>query len=482
MSTSRNATALDPYRDAVRHHPWWFAIVAIVGIALVVAWTLHRTPHYKATARILVTPQAADPTTAGLPLLSDSVDPTRTLQTAASMLASPQATVLTVQKLHDGETVEEVRGSVAVVPLSDENVVGVTATASSPTVAARLADAYADAALRTRRDTLDRQVTNKLVEVEAREKAIGDQTAPAAATLAGEVDELKAISQGPDPNFSLLESAVVPTSASGKSTTYRLVAGVLVAVALAVLVALIRDRLDRRVREQDELIELTSLPVLARVPVNRRHRRDVPPTGAATEALRALQIQLEAATEKPRAVVITSASSGDGKTTTAIVLAQMLASAGRRVALLDFDLRKSDVGVRLGVRSDLRPLLMEGGGLQDVLVPVDGDPDLRVLSAPPAGDVEAQAYARRLPEIIEAARGFGDIVLIDTPPVGRVADALQVAADADDLLLVVRPGHTVRRELTATQETLRLLAIVPAGLVMVGGVGGAVRAPAASVA
>ncbi len=347
-----------------------------------------------------------------------------------------------------------------------------TAKAAAAARSAELANAYTRAALDTRRSTLQAQVRDKLAGIEAREKAIGDPSSPAAAALASEASTLQALAEGQDPNFSLLQAAPVPTSASGTSTALVLVLSVLVGLALGVGAAIAVEQLDRRVRDEDELANLSSLPVLARVPVDRHHHDDVgtPPVGA-TEALRALQIQLESRGRGSRVVVITSASEGDGKTTTAIALARTLVSSGRRVILFDFDLRKSAIGERLGLRSDLLRMLRGDGGLEEVLVPADGMRNLRVLSAPPVGDAGAlfQAYSRRLPELVEEARALADFVLIDTPPLGRVADALRLAARADDLLLVARPGQTDRRELALAQESLSQLAIVPTGLVVVGG-------------
>jgi capsular exopolysaccharide synthesis family protein len=465
-----SGSALDPYRRAIRHRPWLVAIIALVTVAVAVAWIATRSREYQTTAQILVTPQSEAPATAGLPILTESVDPTRTLQTAATMLVSPRAAELTAQRL--GGTVEDVRAALSVQPQGNSNIVAITATAPTAATAARIANVYADAALGARRSSLHREVDAKLASIQSREAALDDPDSAAAAALADQASTLQAISDGQDPNFSLLQAAPVPTAASGTSPALVIVLSVLVGLARGIGAALAVEQPDRRVRDEEELSTRTSLPVLARVPIDRRHQQDAAtPAAGATEALRALQIQLEARGRDTRAVVITSASEGDGKTSTTLALARTLVAAGRRVVLLDFDLRKSEVGERLGVRSDLLRMLRNDGSLEDVLMRVEGIRNLRVLSAPPVGDAGAlfQAYSRRLPELVEQARAYADIVLIDTPPLGRVADALRLAARADDLLMVVRPGHTDRRELTLAQETLQQLGIVPTGLILVGG-------------
>ena len=463
--------ALDPYRRAIRRHPWLVALVTIVTVGVAVAWTMTRTHEYKTTAQILVTPQSDNPATAGLAILTESVDPTRTLQTAATMMTSLRAVDVAAKRLGDGVTVDDVRNNLAIEPQGNSNTIGVTATADAPEKAARIANAYTDAALAARRASLQSQVDTKLAGIEAREKAITDPNSAAAASLADQAATLQAISEGQDPNFSLLQAAPVPASASGSSPVLVITLSVLVGLALGIAAAVALEQLDRRVRDGDELARLSPLPVLARVPMDRHHRQGGTAPVGAVEALRALQIQLEARGRDSRAIVVTSASEGDGKTTTAIALAQTLVSAGRRVILLDFDLRKSEVGERLGLRSDLLRMLRHDGSLEDVLVRADGIRNLRVLSAPPVGDAGAlfQAYSRRLPELVEQARAYADFVVIDTPPLGRVADALRLAARADDVLLVARPGNTDRRELALAQESLHQLGIIPTGLVVVGG-------------
>jgi Mrp family chromosome partitioning ATPase len=471
------AGALDPYRQAIRRHPWIVGLVVLVTLAAGIAYTRVRTPEYHTSAQILVTPAADDPATIGLPILTDSVDPTRTLQTASTILTSPRAALLAARALGGGMTVSELRAALAVTPQGNQNVVGITATSSDPQLAARMANAYATAALRTRKETLGSQVSTKLASVTARQKALSPTDTATAATLAGQASTLQSIADGQDPNFSLLQSAAVPAAASGKSTALIVVLALLVGLALGTGFALLLEQLDRRIRDEDELSDLSTLPVLARLPQDRRASDHSLPAVSSVEALRALQIQLEARARGSagHVVVVTSASEGDGKTTSAIALAQALASSGRRVVLLDFDLRKCEIGARLGVRSDLLRMLRTDGRLADVLVPASGTRNLRVMSPPAVGDGGAlfDSYTRQLPALIDQARSIADFVIVDTAPLGRVADALRLLAHADDVLLVARPGTTDRREFALTQETLDHLGIIPTGLVLVGGTRGA---------
>ena len=462
---AKAATALDPYLRAVRHHPWLVSTVALIGVAVAITWTTQRPHHFQATAQVLVTPQSAAAATSGLPILTESVDPTRTLKTAATMLTSQQAAAVTVRRLHNGLSVAAVRSQLTVEPQGDTNVVGVTATASSRPAALELANVYTEAALRIRRDTLRRQVADALAAVQARAKSLGGSRSAAGSTLADQAGTLRTILQGPDPNFALLQAAV-PTAPRGKSPTYKLVVRVLSALALAVAVALVVEQFNHAVRDEEDVTRAAPLPVLARIPVDR-HRRDEPGVSpGATDALRTLQIQLETRAGEPHTILITSPSEGDGKTTIALALARNLVAAGRTVVLLDFDLRKGDLGQRLPMRRAAQPLTAsDDADIAQALARVDGADNLRVLSATHLG---AHEDSRRLREIVECVRPLADFILIDTPPITQVADALLLAAHVDEVLLIARLGHTDRRDLAAARLSLQQLAIVPTGLILVG--------------
>jgi Mrp family chromosome partitioning ATPase len=95
-----------------------------------------------------------------------------------------------------------------------------------------------------------------------------------------------------------------------------------------------------------------------------------------------------------------------------------------------------------------------------------------VISAQPQGDVTPllEAVGRHLPELLRTARELADYVIVDTPPLGRVSDALRAAMTVDDIVLVTRPGNTDRTELQHTRELLDRMGHTPTGLLVVGGV------------
>jgi capsular exopolysaccharide synthesis family protein len=186
-------------------------------------------------------------------------------------------------------------------------------------------------------------------------------------------------------------------------------------------------------------------------------------------------VQLDQDAVSPRVVMLTSASTGDGKTSAAVHLALALVAAGRRVILMDFDLRKPDVARRLGIEEErgLVSLLSSATDLADVLVPA---PRLPPLTVAPAGTGEGDvlllsALARRLPEVLGQARDMADYVILDTPPLGEVSDALRLVPYVDEIIVVARPGNSMRPELELMRDLIERSGRTPAGMILMGATG-----------
>src|SRR4051794_2969640 len=147
--------ALGSYLRAVRAHlVLVIAITVATGIAAL-AWGQMRTPTYEATAQMLVTPISADDSTyLGLPLVRDTGDPPRTLQTAATLIDSPRAAQLAARRLGDGWTQRKVQHAVNVSPQGQSSIVDVTASASSANESAHIANTYVHAVTDARQQTL----------------------------------------------------------------------------------------------------------------------------------------------------------------------------------------------------------------------------------------------------------------------------------------------------------------------------------------
>lgn len=470
-----------PYLRAIRAHRLLVAAVVIVAVVSAGAWHKSRTPKYKATAQILVTSVANDGSYAGLPVVTESSsDPARTLQTATSVLESPVAALATSKQLQGNWTQKSVGEAISVQPRGESDIIEISGTAGAAAEATNLTNTYTHNALFVHSSLLSKEATAQVNQLQARQKLLPAGESANATQIAAQIAALGAVAAGHDPNFSLLQTAIIPTSASGSSGKLLVALALLAGLVIGVGAATAIEYFNRRVLDEDEVLSIYPLPVLSRVPPLPRGAREVSSAeqipSRIHEAFRTLQIQLPSSSQASggRAIMFTSPSPRDGKTASAVNFGLVLAAANFRVILFDFDLRKPDIGERLGVHTDYLDFFRTNAPLEDLLVDTRSASGLRVISASLQGGESTpllEAVSRRLPDLLHEARELADYVIIDTPPIGQVSDALRVAAMVDDIILVTRPGNTDRIELQHTRELLDRMGHTPTGLVVIGDAG-----------
>ena len=248
-------------------------------------------------------------------------------------------------------------------------------------------------------------------------------------------------------------------------------AGLLVASLIVGIILLNSDT----VQTVEQIEEGLPLPVLASVPEYKedlaamRLSEDVlplvtllAPRSAGTEAYRLLRtaITLMPVSQKHRVISLTSCGPGEGKSTTALNLAVVLATQSKRVLLIDADLRKPTIAQRLKMPATDQPGLSRF--LSDVTVApeecIQKVPDVVGLDVVPVQEIPpfpSELLGQgRLEQLLAWARDHYDYVLIDTPPVLLVTDALIIATHCDTLLVVVRIGVAQKRALRRIRQDL----------------------------
>lgn len=484
VPASPSEGALEPYLRALRAHWKLVTLVTLVTVGFSIFWLSVRSPHYDATAQMLVTPVAVDDTTfEGVDVLrGDTSDATRTVQTAAALIESPEAADATARRVGRGQTRASVEAAVKVATRGETNILGIKATASNPQLATDLANTYAQTALEQRATAIRTQIAQKLGAQRAT-LSKGGLSDTASATLSSSIERLRSASTAGDPAFSITQKAVPPNGTVGTPKWLIVALALIGGFTLGTGAALIIELTNRRIRDEDELRRLYPLPVLAHVPVvagaeRRALRNPLATPPIVRESFRTLQVQLDRQGRLPRVLMLTSGSSGDAKTTSAANLAITLVAAGHRVILLDFDLRKPDLGRLLDVAPSgrLSSLISREASLSDLLVEVPRVPSLRLL---PTGDdrdvVLLEPLGRRLPELFEEARAQADYVIVDTPPLGEVSDALRLVDLVDDVIVVARPGHTNRANVELMRDLLGRAGRTPLGMLVIGEAQGSVN-------
>jgi capsular exopolysaccharide synthesis family protein len=457
---------LASYLAAINAHRLVVVLVLVATLAGSVAFLQLRSAEYKATADLLVEPLPQDDETfLGLPLLRDTGDPARTVQTAAALVES------SVSGSADNDQVE-------VNPKGESNILAVEAVAETPDEAAQLANDFANGAVEARNEQVARLGRDLVRQLDARIAATPEDDTVTRATLASRRDQVAAVAEGGDPTLILSREATPPTTAEGASSALIVVLALIAGFALGTGTALLFELIDRRVRTEEELMHFLPLPVLARVPlVSARTLRG--PAGSVwymppeiREPYRTVVVQLEQSRRALGTIMVTSATTGDGKTTSAINLAVSLAAAGKRVIILDFDLRNPTVAseLRIGVGRRLSELIDPSQDLRELLVRPTDLRTLSVLAVKYAADDATlnDSVGWRMPEFIEQAREMADHVIIDTPPLGEVSDALTLARLVDETLVVMRPGHTNRGHLQVLTELLDRAGHPPFGCIILG--------------
>jgi len=289
---------------------------------------------------------------------------------------------------------------------------------------------------------------------------------------------LQAISNGTDPTLSLLQTASEPSTPTGYPRSMILAIAIASGLLLAAMtIILIELLVPQPVKEEEDLREVWPLPILARIPedpsVMFRHSDkgpvETPP--ALRDAYRMLRAQLDLRADGRGVIAFVSPSHEDGRTSAALNLALSEESGHSSVLVVDLDVRRPAMAARLGVAMPqaLSYVLTGSDTLAHAVRSAPNHPGVNVLGlAAPSTEETRELVSARGAEIVDAARALADRVIVDTAPLGEVSDALGVLTVADDVVIVVRLGHTTQRALTVMRELVERLGVLPAGIVLLG--------------
>ena len=242
----------------------------------------------------------------------------------------------------------------------------------------------------------------------------------------------------------------------------------LLGLLLGAAMALLFENLDTSLRSEEELKSVSGLDVLAVIPIYEGDSKgeemsvisSTDPTSYPAEAYRSLRTAVQfLAIDRPiRVVQVTSPRPSDGKTTTAANFAVAVARAGKRVVLVDCDLRSPKVHRCFGLSNEhgFTSLLLGEGTFEGIGQRIPGEPNLLVVpSGPIPPDPSELLSGKRAQALLASMADVADLVVIDSPPVLAVSDPLVLSAVADGVILVASVGNSDRNQIAKAVSQLR---------------------------
>ncbi len=450
------------------------ALCVLLTGAVAFALSKAQRKQYTATAQILFRNAQLDQQAAGLQIVNQT-NPQSQTDTNLKLATLPRVAAETAAALDHGLTQRQVSNAIAVTQETDTDLAKVSATWTSPSFAAQMANTYAQNVIvgRQRADANYYSSALEAVNLQFRALTPAQRNGVEGADLRDRANSLQILSQLQSGEVQLEQAAAAPTTPSAPKVTRNTAIGVVLGLLVGLAVAFLLQRLDRRLREPSDLEDVYAVPLLGVVPESPalrqaqgsgRQASELPPNEAEIFGLLRAHIRYFNVDRDLRTVVIVSAAPGDGKSTVARWLAIATATVGSRVLFLEADLRRPMAAKYFGIEREpgVAEVLVGQEALEsaaqrvefatrkgttiglDVLV-AGG-----VLPPNPPQVMESQAMA----SLLAQARDSYDLVVIDTPPLVLLPDAFPLLRQADGALIVSRLGANRRDVAARLRETL----------------------------
>lgn len=407
---------------------YWRSTLAVLLLCTgaVVAFTYVQTPKYSSTSSALI---AVDTAASAGELSSGAIYAERQVSSFVALADSALVLEPVIDELGLDVTPQALRSRVSVSAPAGTSIIDVTVTDTNAGRASEIANAIT-ASLKN--------VTSDVVPT------------------------------GPDGDEIVTVTVVEPATESSRPVSPRpvlnIALGLIAGIVLGLGQALVRRLLDSRIRTRDDLEDITDAPVLASVVHHKGSDRAkdeaAPARGtawASDESYRKLRTAVGFVAlggERRSSIVVTSSVQGEGKTETSTNLAKVLAETGARVLLVDADLRRPQVGSRLGLDDELglSDVLTGRADLNDVLLSVD---DLSVLTAGTVPPNPSELLgSEAMAELLALVEAHFEYVILDAPPLLPVTDAAVLSHQAGGAVVVARAGVARQNQLT---EALSIL-------------------------
>jgi capsular exopolysaccharide synthesis family protein len=462
--------ALQTLRDR-----WWMVAIAMIGgAAIAFAVAVTSTKQYTAESSLLIRQSnlqtLIDPSAA-----QNSEDPARLAATNLLLVTSSAVAGNVQAALRTSESTDDLAAQVSASVNPDADIITIQATDPNPARAARLANAFADQFVAFERAQSQQQAGAGATRLQNEIAALPPGATAERAQLVQALRNVLALQAVTTGDATVVDRATPPSSPSSPNLKRAPILGALAGLAIGLAAVFLSDLFDRRIKAIEEFEAAYALRAIGSLP---RMAHPHPTSPESLESFRILRSALGylAGDSELRTVLVTSAVSGEGKTTVAAGLAYATALAGQQVVLVEADLRRPSFQKQFDLgfaNRGLTTALIGGVPLDDVLkTPIEGLTTLRVLPSGPFSPHPSDLLARpEMTLVLEDLAQQADLVVIDSPPLLPVADAQVLLKQPliDASLIVCRTYMTTRDQARRCRAVLERERVRRAALVVVGG-------------
>jgi capsular exopolysaccharide synthesis family protein len=480
MPDTHSSSLLDTDALAAALRRWWLILLASLVLGAAIGYVISSSlqKKYTATASLLFNTNL---------LSAQLADLSSSTPSSTEASAIQDTNVALVQLAVKGQIGRQAaaaakpaadystfRDGTVVSAQSDTNIVQVAVTATSAQSAADLANSFVRQFTTQQNTSTTRQYRSALAILNRRLNAMSkvELNSTTGEALQDRVLSLSILSGVKSSVVNVAAAATPPSGPSAPKTSLNTALGAILLFVLTIVGLLLRERLDRRIKTSVELAEIYNRPLLGVIRESPEYSgRGGQPAGVGPvvdEAFRLLRARLQYfnVDRQLKSILITSSIPGEGKTTVGVHLAAAAAAVGNRVIFVEADLRRPVVSERWGleVQPGLSDVLAGLCTAQDAVqqVPLEGlrsdgpEPELSVIVAgaftPPNASelLESQTMQNLLNDLTDEY----DLVVVDTPPVTVISDAMPLLHHVNGVIVVGRVGRSPREAAHDLRETL----------------------------
>ena len=507
VTPSRGAKEFREQVGVIWRHKW-LVLLSIVIITTVAtgATMLFSTKQYQSSTEILQQDSGLDQALLGSTMFQNpGDDPQRYMDTAAELVVSPPVNAAVSKELGSKLGGKDPASMVSVSVVNQADILKITATDHNPQLASDVANSYADnyMAWRQQTDNSILQQAEAPIQSQISNMTTDQQGSSAYSDLNNKLQTLKMLQTIQTGNLQLVNKAAPATSPSSPRPVRTGLLAFFSSLVFAFGAVFTVEITDKRIRKADEITTRIDKPILASIPFLRTGDGQLEtlsnPAGPAAEAYRILKTNLGymEPDSEIRSIMISSSEPNDGKSTTIANLAVTLARGGKKVIVIEGDLRRPTLASYLDLNNSagVTNVISGHASLRESLQMIEArelsnqtsidnyeadqlfgrlngtKPIYCVTSGPIPPNPGEMVASEKMSVIIEEAAGYADLVLVDAPPLLAAADATSIAAKVDAAILVVKLDATSKKSLNVINDFISKVPCKVLGIVVTNAAG-----------